>query len=83
MIRFTKRHVPNDGFERVVQEAINSGKLQNYIFDNYKLFNQDMLRRFTATILNMKPAKRLMQQNRCNQHSSKQYMKAVQDSEKL
>ena len=52
--------MPHDGFERVVIEAINEVKLQNYLFDNYRLFNQDMMRRFTATILNLKPAKKLL-----------------------
>ena len=38
--------VPKDGFERFVMTAINEGKLQNLIFDNYTSWTNDIMRRF-------------------------------------
>jgi formate hydrogenlyase subunit 6/NADH:ubiquinone oxidoreductase subunit I len=56
MKRMNKNTVPIDGVERVVLEAINEGKLQNYLFDNYNSLNQATLRKFTAVILGLKPS---------------------------
>jgi len=50
--------VPKDGFERFVLTAINQGKLQNLIFDNYNLWSTQIMRRFLKFILNLEPVKR-------------------------
>ena len=55
--------VPKDSYERVLLEAIDSGTLQNLIFDNYHLWTYDIFRRFFGIILNLKPAKRLLVHN--------------------
>jgi len=52
--------VPKDTFERFVITAINQGKLQNFIFNNYKLWSYDLLRKLLGIILNLKPAKRAL-----------------------
>jgi NAD-dependent dihydropyrimidine dehydrogenase PreA subunit len=52
--------VPKDIFERMVLSAIDTGKLQNYIFDNPNLVTHSLLRRLFGTILNLKPTKRLL-----------------------
>jgi Pyruvate/2-oxoacid:ferredoxin oxidoreductase delta subunit len=54
------KFVPKDAFERFVLEAINSGRLQNLIFDNYDLWTYELFRRFFGIILNLKPAKRVL-----------------------
>jgi len=50
--------VPKDGFERAVLTAINKGKLQNLIFDNYSLWSNNIMRQFLGIILNLKPIKK-------------------------
>ncbi|MBT4722529.1 4Fe-4S binding protein [Candidatus Falkowbacteria bacterium] len=50
--------VPKDSFERFVMAAINEGKLQNLIFDNFGLWTNDQLNRLLAYILSLKPVKR-------------------------
>ncbi|PIR94116.1 (Fe-S)-binding protein [Candidatus Falkowbacteria bacterium CG10_big_fil_rev_8_21_14_0_10_39_11] len=52
--------VPKDAFKRFILEAINAGKLQNLIFDNYNLWTYDVFRKFFGIILKLKPAKRLL-----------------------
>lgn len=54
------KFVPKDSFERFVLEAIDSGRLQNLLFDNYNLWTYALLRRFFGIILSLKPAKRLL-----------------------
>lgn len=51
---------PKDGIERNVISAIDAGKLQNFIFDNYSLWTYDILRKMLETILKLKPIKRAM-----------------------
>jgi len=58
--RKNKVPVPKDMFERIVLEAIDTGKLQNYLFDNEKLLTHAILRRFLGVIMSLKPAKRMM-----------------------
>ncbi|MFC2134399.1 NADH-quinone oxidoreductase subunit I [Bacteroidota bacterium] len=50
--------VPKDSFERFVMTAINEGKLQNLIFDNYDSWTNDIMKRFLEIILNLSPVKR-------------------------
>ncbi len=50
--------VPKDGFERFVMSAINEGKLQNLIFDNYSSWTNQIMKRFLEIILNLSPIKR-------------------------
>ncbi len=50
--------VPKDAFERFVMTAINEGKLQNLIFDNYNLWTNEIMRNFLGFILKLKPVKR-------------------------
>jgi Pyruvate/2-oxoacid:ferredoxin oxidoreductase delta subunit len=52
--------VPKDSFEHWTLNAIEDGKLQNYIFDNYTLWTHDILRRLLGFILSLKPVKRRM-----------------------
>ena len=54
------KFVPVDTFERYVLAAIDTGKLQNLIFDDYHLWTSEMLRRFVGIIFNLSPIKRLM-----------------------
>ncbi|MFC1752453.1 4Fe-4S binding protein [Thermoproteota archaeon] len=50
--------VPVDAFERFILTAINEGKLQNLVFDNYTLWTNDIMRKFLGSILRLKPVKR-------------------------
>ncbi|MCK5159483.1 MAG: 4Fe-4S binding protein, partial [Candidatus Heimdallarchaeota archaeon] len=53
-------HTPEDGFERIVRMAIDSGRLQNLLFDNQHLWTHKMLQRFVGTLLNLGPIRRKM-----------------------
>jgi len=53
------RFVPKDSFERMFLEAVNSGKLKNYLFDNPSLISHSILRKMISTILSFGPVKRL------------------------
>lgn len=55
-VRFT----PMDSFERGVRMAIDTGKLQNLLFDNQHLWSHKMLQRFIGTLLNLGPIRRKM-----------------------
>ncbi len=48
-------HTPEDSFERVVRMALDTGKLQNLLFDNQHLWTHKMLQRFVGVILNLGP----------------------------
>ncbi|MBN2142962.1 4Fe-4S binding protein [Candidatus Woesearchaeota archaeon] len=60
MKRVRKQYVPRDSFERIVVNAIEEGKLQDYIFDNYDLWTNELLREFLKVILKLTPRKLLM-----------------------
>jgi Pyruvate/2-oxoacid:ferredoxin oxidoreductase delta subunit len=60
--RYEAKFIPKDSFERYIINAIETGRLQNYIFDNYTLWTHALLRRFLGIILSLKPAKRLLAQ---------------------
>jgi hypothetical protein len=51
-------HTPEDSFERVVRMAIDTGKLQNLLFDNQHLWTHKMLQRFVGILLNLGPVRR-------------------------
>lgn len=55
-----KVFVPKDSFERYVLAAIDSGTLQNYLFDNQNLLTHAILRKFLGTILKLKPVKMIL-----------------------
>lgn len=52
--------VPKDTFERFVLQAIDSGTLQNALFDNYHLWHYGVLRKFFEIIFRLPPAKWLL-----------------------
>ncbi|MCF7861878.1 4Fe-4S binding protein [Candidatus Woesearchaeota archaeon] len=60
MQRHSPEFIPKDDFERIVLQAIDAGKLQNYIFDNHKLWTHKILRRLTSVILGLPATKRLL-----------------------
>ncbi|HUT80752.1 MAG TPA: 4Fe-4S binding protein [Candidatus Bathyarchaeia archaeon] len=53
-------HTPKDSFERVVRMALETGKLQNLLYDNQHLWTHKMLQRFVGVILNLGPIRRRM-----------------------
>ena len=55
--------VPKDTFERIVTQAINAGKLQNYIFDNQESFTNEILRKFLKVMLSLPPVKLVLANN--------------------
>jgi Pyruvate/2-oxoacid:ferredoxin oxidoreductase delta subunit len=60
--REKKNFVPYDSFERCILNAIDEGRLQDYIFDNYDLWTNEMMRKLLGAILKLKPAKFLLAQ---------------------
>jgi formate hydrogenlyase subunit 6/NADH:ubiquinone oxidoreductase subunit I len=69
--RSDTRFVPNNSFERFVLGAIENGKLQNLIFDNYSLWTYELLRRMLKVILELSPIKRrLADQQLCSRYVS-------------
>lgn len=52
--------VPKDTFERVISVAIDTGTLQNYIFDNYNLITHKFLRSLLGAIFALPPTKQLL-----------------------
>ena len=54
--------VPKDTFERILLSAVDTGNLQNFLFDNYTLLSPDVMRRFLAVFLSLPPLKRLLVQ---------------------
>ncbi|NPE09736.1 MAG: 4Fe-4S binding protein [Asgard group archaeon] len=53
-------HTPKDAFERIVRMAIDTGKLQNLLFDNQHLWTNKMLQRFVGILLNLGPIRRVL-----------------------
>jgi len=58
--------VPKDSMERMILEAINAGKLQNLVFDNYDLWTYDLLREFLGIVLKLKPVQWALANNQLN-----------------
>lgn len=57
--RENTNYVPKNSFERYVLNAIEKGKLQNYIFDNYTLWTNDILKELLGIILSLDPIKKI------------------------
>jgi len=57
--RAETNRVPVDSFERMVVNAIDTGKLQNYIFDNSSLWTHNAIRRLLAVVMSLPPVKRV------------------------
>jgi len=61
MVRREKPELtPEDSFERCILNAIEQGKLQNYIFDNYDLWSNELLRNLVGVLFKITPAKFLL-----------------------
>ncbi|KKR04209.1 MAG: Dissimilatory sulfite reductase (Desulfoviridin), alpha/beta subunit [Parcubacteria group bacterium GW2011_GWC2_39_14] len=58
--RDKKTFVPETSFERCVLTAIERGKLAGYIFDNYDLWTNEMLRHLLGILLTLSGAKFLL-----------------------
>ncbi len=70
------KFVPKDTFERIVISAIEQGKLQNYLFDNFDLWTNELLNRFVGVILSLPPAKFIL----ANQQIRSRYLNAIMKS---
>jgi len=55
-------YTPVDSFERVVANAIEENRLQDYIFDNYDSWTSELLRRLFGVIIKLTPKKILLVQ---------------------
>jgi NAD-dependent dihydropyrimidine dehydrogenase PreA subunit len=78
--RDKKSFVPKDSFERLVLAAIDTGKLQNYIFDNYTLWTHTILRKLFGTILSLKPAKVILANKQLQSRFLKMIVRSQKDS---
>jgi Pyruvate/2-oxoacid:ferredoxin oxidoreductase delta subunit len=65
--------VPLDSFERCVINAIETNKLQNYIFDNYALWTNELLRHLVGILFKLSPAKFLI----ANRQLKSQFLKVL------
>jgi len=65
--------VPLDSFERCVINAIETNKLQNYIFDNYGLWTNELLRHLVGILFKLSPTKFLI----ANRQLKSQFLKAL------
>jgi ferredoxin len=65
--------VPLDSFERCVINAIETNKLQNYIFDNYGLWTNELLRNLVGILFKLSPAKFLI----ANRQIKSQFLKVL------
>ncbi len=65
--------VPLDSFERCVINAIETNKLQNYIFDNYGLWTNELLRHLVGILFKLSPAKFLI----ANRQLKSQFLKVL------
>jgi Pyruvate/2-oxoacid:ferredoxin oxidoreductase delta subunit len=68
--------VPLDSFERCVITAIETNKLQNYIFDNYGLWTNELLRNLVGVLFKLSPAKFLI----ANRQLKSQFLKALRET---
>ncbi len=69
---------PLDGFERCVLNAIETNKLQNYIFDNYDLWSNELLRNLVGVLFKLSPAKFLIANRQIKSRFLKTLRKARQ-----
>ncbi len=68
--------VPLDSFERCVINAIETNKLQNYIFDNYGLWTNELLRHLVGILFKLSPAKFLI----ANRQLKSQFLKVLRNT---
>lgn len=54
------KYIPEDTFRRTILVAIETGTIQNYLFDNYTLLSHKILRNFLGTLLSLPPSKQLL-----------------------
>ncbi len=52
-------YTPISAFERCAMNAIEEGKIQNYIFDNFDSWTHEMLRSFLKIIFDLDPIKKI------------------------
>lgn len=55
-------YVPKDVFELNIKNSIKTGKLQNFIFDNYSSWTHDVMRRLFKIIFSLNPIQKLLAQ---------------------
>ena len=65
--------VPLDSFERCVINAIETNKLQNYIFDNYSLWTNELMRHLVGILFKLSPARFLI----ANRQLKSQFLKVL------
>ena len=71
--------VPLDTFERCVLNAIEKGKLNNYIFDNYSIWTNEILRQFAGIILFLSPTKFIL----ANEQLRSRFLRTLRKTRKL
>ncbi len=54
------RFVPRDSMERIVMNAVEQGKLQNFLFKNQDLWTYGAMRKFIGIVLKLPPAKQVL-----------------------
>jgi Pyruvate/2-oxoacid:ferredoxin oxidoreductase delta subunit len=59
-------YTPGNSFERIITNAIEENKLQDYIFDNYDSWTSELLRRMFGVIIKLTPKKILLVQEQIN-----------------
>lgn len=52
-------YTPKDSFERCLMNAVETGKLQNYIFDNFDSWSHEIFRKLFSIIFNLPPVKKI------------------------
>ena len=68
-------YTPKNSFERVVINAIEENRLQDYIFDNYDSWTNELFRRLLGVILKLTPKKILLVQEQINSRYLKSLIK--------
>lgn len=68
--------VPQNSFERILLNAIERGKLQNYIFDNFDLWTNEVLRHLLKALLALTPLNFAL----ANKQLKSRFLKAITKS---
>lgn len=68
--------VPLDSFERCVINAIETNKLQNYIFDNYDLWTNELMRHLVGVLFKLSPARFLL----ANKQLKSKFLKVLRNT---
>lgn len=78
MVRREKtRFVPKDAMERIVMNAIDQGKLQNYLFKNQELWTHTSLRKFLGVLLSLPPSKWILANDQLRSRFLNSYAKRM------